>query len=238
MNPIAITAAAQRSAAAYNTDVPSATAAFAALGYTLMGFYKNLTHQAVLSRDARNQFYLSITGTRYDQPGNLDLLADLSLSPVNVPKGGQVASGVYEGLGDMWNWVLNQVPIGSVINIDGHSLGAERTLLTPIFLSKPQIGDLYAFEAPMCATQAYWDAYRDELAGAVHTVCGLDIWFSYPPHQGYCHDAQSSLLWLQSTAIKLITPPQFPGGLSGSDHAITEVVARLQNGMTNALFPH
>lgn len=238
MNPIAMLNAAQRSNASYVSDLLAVKAAFAALDMTFVSQYRNDTHQAVISKDARDRWYLTISGTRFSQGDNFDLLDDIWLAPVNAPKGGMVPSGVNQGMVEFWKWVLQTVPADAALNVEGHSLGAERTLLTPLYLPDNRIGDLYAFEPPQCGTQEYWDAYRNELASAVVTVCGADIWFGWPPRQGYVHDAQSNLFWLLDQHIEIIKPSEWTGGNCEADHAITEVIARIQSAITNGTFPH
>jgi hypothetical protein len=238
LDPLATLAASQRASAAYIEDLDSATTAFAQLGMTVLGQYKNDTHQAIISKNAQGLFYLSISGTRFNEGDNVDILDDIWLSQVKAPKGGGVSSGVYSGMDAFWKWVLSLVPAGANINIEGHSLGAERTLLTPLFLPQAQIGELYAFEAPKSATQEYWDAYRDELSGAVRTVCGADIWYNWPPFHDYVHDAQSSVLWLKPDTITVIKPSEWPIGIDASDHEIAVVVSRIQTSITNGTFPH
>lgn len=238
MNPIAILESAQRCNAVYIEDLTAATAAFQALGMTVLGQYKNLTHQAILSKDVKGLYHLTIAGTRISEGNNLDLLDDIWLAPVKIPQGGMVASGVISGMDEFWKWVLVQVPAGIAINVEGHSLGAERTLLTPLFLSADRIGDLYAFEAPQCATQEFWDAYHAVLANAVHTVCGEDIWYNWPARQGYVHDKNSTVIWFQTTSTKIIAPADWPVGFNEADHVIEEVIARIQTSITNNTFPH
>lgn len=238
MNPIAMLNAAQRANAAYVSDPLAVKAAFAALDMTFVAQYRNATHQAVISTDTRGRYYLSISGTRFSQNNNVDLLDDIWLAPVNAAKGGVVPAGVNQGMQDFWQWVLQNVPSGLEINVEGHSLGAERALLTPLFLPKERIGDLYAFEPPQCGTQEFWDAYRDELKDAVVTVCGNDLWFGWPPRQGYVHDAQSNVFWLLDQHVEIIKPSEWTGASCEADHAITEVIARLQSAITNGTFPH
>lgn len=238
MNPLSVLAAAQRCNAAYVMDKSAAAQAFAALGMTFVDQYQNATHQAVYSKDSHGYHYLSISGTRFTEGDNLDLLDDIWLSPVKAQRGGAVASGVFSGMDDLWKWMKSHLPTGATLNVEGHSLGAERTLLTPLFLPKEQIGDLHAFEAPQTATQEYWDAYRDELAHAVHTVCGGDLWYSWPPRQGYGHDAQSDVLWLKSNAIEIIKPSQWPIGMCESDHSIQRVLSYIQAAIDHGYFPH
>jgi hypothetical protein len=238
MNPLSVLASAQRCNAAYIEDLSVVNAAFTQLGMSVIGQYKNDTHQAILSKNAQGGFYLTIAGTRIGEGNNFDILDDIWLAPVKAPLGGLVSSGVHSGLDDFWKWVLSNIPSGASINVEGHSLGAERVLLTPLFLPAAQIGELYAFEAPQCATQDYWDAYRSVLNGAVSTVCGADKWYGWPPRQGYVHDAQSTVLWLQLNATTLISPTSWPGGDVAADHDIAEVIVRLQAAVANSTFPH
>lgn len=237
MNPIAIVAAGQRAEAAYIVDPAAAKTAFEQLGMTFLGQYQDSTHQGVVSMDAKGRYYVTITGTRWSEGFGADLLSDIWLAPVNAPKGGVVPSGVYCGMKDFWGWVATKIPAGTGFNIEGHSLGAERALLAPIFVDPKLIGDIYAFEPPQCGTQEFWDAYREDLKNAVVTVCGQDIWFNWPPHQGYVHDAKMAVLWLLSTGSEWVLPAQYQGGNNAGDHQITEVNQRLQYCMTNAKFP-
>lgn len=239
MNPLAILAAAQRAQAVYIVDPVAAGTAFKGLGLTFLGQYQDATHQGAVSKDAKGNYFVTIAGTRYSEGYGADLLMDLWLSPVHAINGGIVASGVYEGMDKFWAWALNLIPATAEINIEGHSLGAERALLAPLFIPKERLGDIYAFEPPMCADQDYWDAYRDELKNAVITVSGADRWFAYPPRQGYCHDAQSNVLWFLSNGqIQWTTPAAWvTTALSDADHSIDLLVLRIQAGITNASFP-
>jgi hypothetical protein len=238
MDPLGMLAAAKRCSAVYTEDLATVTSAFSQLGMSVLGQYKNNTHQAILSKNAQGWFYLSIAGTRFGEEDNVDIIDDLWLAPVELAGAGQVASGVYSGMDDFWKWVLAQLPANATLNIEGHSLGAERALLTPHFLPPVQLGDLYAFEAPQCATQAYWDAYRSALSGAISTVCGEDIWYNWPPNQDYVHDAQSTVIWLQATGASIIKPSDWPVGLSTTDHDIQTVIAYIQAAIANGTFPH
>lgn len=238
MNPLSVLAAAQRCNAAYVMDKSAVAQAFAALGMIFVDQYRNATHQAVYSKDQHGYHYLSISGTRFFEGDNLDLLDDIWLAPVKVQRGGEVASGVYSGMDDLWMWMKSHLPTSATLNIEGHSLGAERALLAPLFLPKEQIGDLHAFEAPQTATQEFWDAYREELSRAVHTVCGADIFYNWPPKQGYTHDAQSDVLWLKANSIEVIRPSQWPIGANEGDHAIERVIAYIQAAIVNGYFPH
>jgi hypothetical protein len=228
VNWASILAAAKRAQSAYIEDAAEAKAAFEALGLEFIGQHEDVLHQAVLSRDAAGSIYLSISGTRFGEAHNMDLLEDVYLLPVPVGGGAVVAAGVYNGMAEFWAWVHANVPAAAVINVEGHSLGAERALLTPLFLPKAQIGSIHAFEAPQCASPAYWESYVDELGLAVHTVCGRDVWYGWPPVSQYRHPA-SSVIWLTGAGpgYEIIKPSEWPGGLSMGDHSIGEVVARL-----------
>lgn len=238
MNPIAIVAAGQRAEAAYIVDPAEAKTAFEKLGMTFLGQFQDSTHQGVVSQDAKGRYYVTITGTRWSEGFGADLLSDIWLAPVKAPKGGLVPSGVYCGMKDFWSWALSKVPAGVAVNIEGHSLGAERALLAPCFLSPDRIGDIYAFEPPQCATQEYWDAYRSELSQAVVTVNGQDMWFNWPSRQGYVHDAQREVLWLGPVGSQWVLPANYKGGSNASDHDISLVNQRLQFCMANAKFPN
>jgi hypothetical protein len=239
MNPLAMLVAAQRCNAAYIEDLSAVTAAFTQLGMSVIGQYQNLTHQCVLSKDSTGLVYLTIAGTRISEGNNLDLLDDVWMAPVAAPKGGVVSSGVFTGMADLWNWVFANTSVTTVINVEGHSLGAERALLTPLFLPKERLGDLYAFEAPMCATQEYWDAYREELMYAILTVCGNDRWYAWPPGQGYVHDAHGEVVWFQPTQVSVIPTGAWPGtDLDMDDHDIELLISRIQSSIDNSTFPH
>jgi hypothetical protein len=237
MNPIAIVAAGQRAEAAYIVDPAAAQTAFEQLGMKFLGQYQDSTHQGVVSQGKNGQYYVTITGTRWSEGFGADLLSDIWLAPVKAPKGGVVPAGVYCGMKDFWAWVYTKIPAGSPVNIEGHSLGAERALLAPCFIDPSLIGDLYAFEPPQCGDQAFWDAYRQDLKNAVVTVNGQDIWFNWPPHQGYVHDANMQILWIMSITSQWILPSQYRAGSNAGDHDISAINERLQYLMANAKFP-
>lgn len=238
MNPLLMLAATQRCNAVYIEDLAAATAAFQQLSMSVIGQYRNLTHQGILSKDNHGQLYLTIAGTRASEGDNIDIVDDVWLTPAAAPRGGSVSSGVFSGMADFWKWVFSNTPAGSIINVEGHSLGAERTLLTPLFLPKERIGDLYAFEAPKCATQEYWDAYREELAGAIQTVCGADLWYNWPLDRDYVHDAKSTVVWFQSDKVSVISPSAWPVGIDPDDHGIEVLESRVQSSIDNGTFPH
>lgn len=245
MDPLGILASAQRCNASYVEGMSASSAAFTQLGMEFIAQYQTATHQATLSKNTQGGIFLTIAGTRISEGNNVDLIDDVWLAPQACPKGGVVPAGVYAGMTDFWRWVFANIPQGANLTVEGHSLGAERVLLTPLFFPGERINDLFAFEAPQCGTQEYWDAYRDVLGRAVQTVCGADIWFGWPPAQGYVHDAQAQLLWVKPTGVSKTTTAQWkstytawPIGLNYPDHQIVNVIKYLQAAIQNGTFTH
>ena len=239
MNPIALLAAAQRSQAVYLPAVADAKKAFEGLGLTYLGQYQDATHQGAVTKDAKGRYYVTISGTRYSEGYGADLIMDVWLAPHDCLKGGQVASGIVEGMDKFWAWALNLIPATAEVNVEGHSLGAERALITPMFIPKERIGDIYAFEPPMFATPEWWSAYSADLEGAVCTVQGADRWFAWPPRQGYVHNAAWKYLWMLSNGVQWTAPGDWkPTGLSDADHSIDLLVQRIQDAIAKNLFPH
>ncbi|MFM0357951.1 hypothetical protein PQR12_31050 [Paraburkholderia nemoris] len=219
-----------RANAAYLVKEADSQSAFSALGDTWIGMYQNASHQAVLSADSRGETHLSISGTRASALKILDVFADVSLEPVPVT-GGNVTRGVLEGMQQLWEWVLSTVPAGDVVHVAGHSLGASRTHLTPLFLPAGQIGQLHSFEAPKFADAAFYAAYADELANMVCVLNGADLWAAWPwkdfrwqsrPLAGH--------IWLQGNAgiFTMIPGAQWPGGDDPLDHDVARVQARIE----------
>lgn len=229
MNLTAMLAAAERAQAVYIVDPVASRKAFEGLGHVWIGQFQDADSQAVLTRDPAGNVCLSISGTRFSSGKIGDLFDDVDLTPVDLGAGVKVAHGAYEALVDIWKWAKALVPAGTVFDVCGHSLGAWRTLYTPLFLPAAQIGPLHAFESPKGATAAYWTKYAAELAGAVSVVNGHDIFYGYPflpapPYfTEYVH-AQTPVIWLQGGGFKTIVPSQWPGGVSESDHSIDLIV--------------
>jgi hypothetical protein len=171
--------AAQRANAAYVEDEAASKAAFSALGDVWVAMYQNDSHQVVMSTRSDGITYLSISGTR--SPISVDVIEDISLVPVSV-KGGRVTQGVYEGMGDMWDWATSTAPKGAKFSVCGHSLGGSRTHLTPLFIPAAQIGNLFSFEAPKFCDAAYYATYRKELSGMLCFLNGSDLWAAWPWH--------------------------------------------------------
>jgi hypothetical protein len=80
----------------------------------------------------------------------------------------------------VWNWALSVAPKGSVFNVAGHSLGASRTQLTPLFLPASQIGALHSFEAPKFCDAQFYATYSAELASMVCILNGAELWAAWP----------------------------------------------------------
>jgi hypothetical protein len=226
VNLAATLAAAKRAQAAYIDDTNSSMGAFQMLGYSYIGQYQNTSHQAVLSHDDAGQIYLSISGTRFSQRKIGDLLCDIDTKPFNVGDGAMVAKGAYEGLDDMWRWTLGLTPPGTVLTIDGHSLGAGRALFTPLFLPSSQIGDVYAFESPKFANAKFWEMYP--LDSAVHTVNEADIFYGYPFVGDQMTHPDRDVLWLRNFGLQVIRPNQWPRGFSIPNHGIDSVISNLE----------
>jgi hypothetical protein len=224
MDWAATLAAARRSQAAYIEDPAQSKEAFEAMGLTWLGMYANDSHQAVLSRDASN-VYLSISGTRFlSRLG--DLLDDLFIQSIDLGGGCKVSSGVYTGLGAMWVWAKHLVPRGTVFHIDGHSLGAERGLVSCALLPANQIGQIWAFEAPKPANAAFWARYANVVSKATTTVNQTDVWYGWPFISEYEHPPYPAI-WLQPTGYQMIMPSEWPRGYSMPKHDIGMVVSRI-----------
>jgi hypothetical protein len=227
--------AAARANAAYAIDQSASQAAFAALGDTWIGQYANDSHQAVLSADARGETHLSISGTRASAWRVMDVVADVSLDPAKVD-GGTVTAGVCEGMQQLWDWALAAVPAGNVVHVAGHSLGASRTHLTPLYLPPARIGQLHSFEAPKFVGADFYVSHAATLAGMVCVLNGADLWASWPWKVGPLGDPrwQSRPLvdhvWLQSDAgaFQMIPGAQWPEGDNPHDHDMSGVQARVQ----------
>jgi hypothetical protein len=222
--------AAARANAAYVIDRAASQAAFSALGDTWIGQFANASHQAVLSADANHETHLSISGTRASAGKILDVLCDVSLESVPVA-GGNVTKGVLEGMGDLWEWVLATIPPGDIVHVAGHSLGASRTHLTPLFLPSSQIGRLHSFEAPKFVNADYYAAHAAVLAGMVCVLNGKDLWAAWPwKDERWQSRPLADHIWLKDDAgtFSVIPGAQWPGGLEAADHDIGRVHTRLE----------
>jgi hypothetical protein len=210
--------AAARANAAYVIDRAASQAAFSALGDTWIGQFANASHQAVLSADANHETHLSISGTRASAGKILDA-------------GGNVTKGVLEGMGDLWEWVLATIPPGDIVHVAGHSLGASRTHLTPLFLPSSQIGRLHSFEAPKFVNADYYAAHEAVLASMVCVLNGKDLWAAWPwKDERWQSRPLADHIWLKDDAgtFSVIPGAQWPGGLEAADHDIGRVHTRLE----------
>ncbi|RKP56348.1 hypothetical protein [Pararobbsia silviterrae] len=234
--------AAARANAAYLIDENAARSAFTALGEIWVGNYANASHQAVLSADSDGNTFLSISGTRASALKLMDVFCDVSLEPVAV-EGGNVTQGAVEGMRDLWEWVLDTVPQDDVVNVAGHSLGASRTHLTPLFLPAKQIGQLHSFEAPKFADAGYYAAHAAALAGMVCVLNGADLWAAWPWRDSRWQSRPLlDHVWLRDDAgsFDIVPGAEWPGGANGGDHDIStvqhrvEVIAAAQEAKTTA----
>jgi hypothetical protein len=224
----AIALAAKRANAAYIIDAAKSKAAFEALGDVWSSIYSDTNNQAVLSVDPAGATHLSISGTRASSLKMGDVFDDVSLIPHPV-KGGTVTDGVISGMQGVWDWSLSVAPKGSAFNVSGHSLGASRTHLTPLFISAAQIGSLHSFEAPKFCGAEFYTTYAAELANMVCVLNGADTWAAWPwidprwqarPRQDH--------IWLKSSGFSIIPAGQWPGLGSFSDHSMDVVQARIE----------
>jgi hypothetical protein len=223
--------AAKRANAAYVIDRAASQAAFAALGDHWVGMYQNDSHQAILSADLNGNTHLSISGTRASALKVMDVLADMDIAPVSV-QGGSVTQGVYEGMSGLWQWVLDTVPTGDTVHVSGHSLGASRTHLTPLFLPQSQIGMLHAFEAPKFADASFYQTHAAALANMVCVLNGADLWAAYPwKNPAWCARPLPLHVWLKDDlgSFEMIPGAQWPGGVNADDHDIGLVCHRLDS---------
>lgn len=228
MNWQAIALAAKRANAAYIEDDGQSKTAFAALGDTWIGQFQDQSHQAVLSVDSAGAAHLSISGTRASQGALDDILADISLKPVTV-KGGTVTSGVYEGMQNVWDWAISTAPASVAFNVCGHSLGASRTHLTPLFVPAGRIGVLHSFEAPKFAGADFYATYASELAGMVCILNGRDSWAAWPwVDRRWQARPQQDHVWLKDSGFVVIPASQWPGMGRFADHGIDLVQARCE----------
>ncbi|WP_234775152.1 hypothetical protein [Paraburkholderia tropica] len=226
MDFAAILAAARRADAAYIIDPAQSKAAFEQLGHLWIGQYRDHDSQAVLSHDAQG-VYLSISGTRFSAGKLGDLLDDIDTYPVSLSDGVQVTRGAYEGCDDIWKWAKAQVPVDTVFNVEGHSLGGWRATYTPLFLPAAQIGTLHAFEPPKGANLAYFQKYSAALARLVIVGNGSDVWFGYPRLDGRWIHRPGEMLHLLPAGYRIIDTSAWPGGLDLGDHDMDLVVTRL-----------
>jgi hypothetical protein len=223
----AIATAVKRANAAYIEDATKSKAAFELLGDVWSDIYQDKSHQAVISVDAAGGAHLSISGTRASDLKFLDIFADVSLDPVPV-KGGNVTRGVYEGMADVWAWVKSVAPAGAVFNVAGHSLGASRTHLTPLFLPANQIGALHSFEAPKFCDAQFYATYAAELAGMVCVLNGRDTWAAWPWKDArWQNRPQQDHVWLKAAGFVEIPASQWPGAGSFADHGVDLVQSRV-----------
>jgi hypothetical protein len=228
LNWPAISQAAKRANAAYQTKAADSKAAFSSLGDTWVDLYTTDSIQAALSVDAAGTTHLSISGTRASDGYVLDVFRDISLKSVPV-KGGSVTEGVLADMNEMWAWALKTAPTGAVFNVAGHSLGASRTHLTPLFLPPAQIGALHSFEAPKFADVQFYRTYARELAGMVCVLNGRDSWAAWPwIDLRWQSRPQQDHVWLKESGFEVIPTSQWPGAGDFSDHDIDLVQSRCE----------
>jgi hypothetical protein len=228
MDWAAIATAAKRANAAYIEDAAQSRAAFSALGDDWIDIHADDSHQAVLSVDAAGQTHLSISGTRASTGKLLDIFRDVELAPTSV-KGGTVTAGVVQGMQALWDWVLQTVPEANTISVCGHSLGAARAHLTPLFLPAPRIGALHSFAAPKFIQADFYQTYHNELQEMVCVLNGQDGWASWvwfdPDWQ---HRPPLQHVWLRDGGFQMVLGDLWPDGWRFSDHDMDLYQAKIE----------
>lgn len=185
--------------AVYEPDAARATAAFAALGADVLGRYCDAGHQAIACRlDGRATKVIS--GTRVLEGTEIqhimDLYEDIDYSPRHVCGGIEVATGALLGLDAVWGWALGLFEPGEPIDVFGHSLGGQRTCLTPLFLSSDRIGQMVAFEPPKAGNAAFWAEYATDTTHLITVVNGRDPWAAWPWISEGLQHQPGPVLWL------------------------------------------
>lgn len=234
----ALHAAAARCSAAYIMDQSQAFAAFEALGEKPLAQYRNADHQAVLCEVATAQpdppgggctparYRLTISGTRFSQLQLPDLFDDIDNTPADLGDGVMVTRGAFRGCDRLWAWALGIAAPGSIIDVEGHSLGGWRARYTPIFLPEERQGELITFESPKGANVAYWTKYDHRLRGMISVVNARDLWVGWP-WVGDWHHPPDPFCWLTGGSYRMVTEKQWPGGRDTRDHDIATIVSLL-----------
>jgi hypothetical protein len=221
--------AARLANAVYTEDRVQAAAAFAALGQTFVDQFQNDKHQAVVSRAASGDWWLSISGTRVtegDVPdGTGDLWEDVDVTPIDIGGGALVGAGAYNGLGEMWAWALNLIPAGTTIKGCGHSLGDWRLAYTGLFLPVARIAHLYGFEGPKPFNQAGWARYG--LMPELYTkfVYEHDVWVGYPWIGPFSQRPGPTLAHIKTVGasgytLEIVSEFQLPPLVNAADHSL------------------
>lgn len=222
----------RRCAAVYEPDDAKARAAFSALGCDVLGRWCDDSHQAIAHSDPSGRACLTISGTRVSE-GTIaehfgDLTADADVTP-SLVGGFFVAAGPVDGLGALWDWAQPLLAGSASIDVEGHSLGAGRAILSPLFIPRESLGRITAWEPPKWVTQSFWDAHADlDITTVVH---GRDPWAAWPwIGTNYVH--QPELLWLNEGDYHVIPRDQWSGGnlLCWPDHgpeSVLDAVAAL-----------
>lgn len=219
-----ITLAAARANAAYLEKDDESRAAFTALGDTWLGQYETATNQAVVSYSPKG-YHLSISGTRASDLRLLDIFADVSLEPVPVT-GGSVTKGVLTGMQEVWDWAKGLAP-GVTWHVTGHSLGAARTHLAPLFLETDRIGELHSFESPKFCDAQYYQSHAAQLAGMVCVLHGRDTWAAWPwIDRRWQARPDQDHVWITSTTFEEIPWQKWPGLGCMRDHDMDDVLRR------------
>jgi hypothetical protein len=227
--------AARLANAVYIEDKAKAAAALAGLGQSFVGQFQNDRHQAVVSRAANGDWWLSISGTRVTegdvQDGAGDLWEDINVTPVDIGNGALVGAGAYQGLGEMWDWALELIPGDARIKGCGHSLGDWRLAYTGLFLPVARIAHLYGFEGPKPFNEKGWAVHG--LPPELYTkfVFEHDVWVGYPWITRFTQRPGPTLAHIRTVgsgyALDMVSEAALPPLVNAADHSPLNAIAAL-----------
>jgi len=221
----------QRCDAVYDPDAARAAAAFAALGSDMLGRYCDAGHQAIAHCAAGGHATLTISGTRVSEGTCVehvcDLYEDVDYAPRDLGGGVAVASGAWEGLDTVWAWARALFAADAVIDVEGHSLGGQRTCLTPLFLPAERIGTMRAFEPPKAANATYWTKFAEPCARLTTIVHERDPWAGWPWLDEELTHQPVALLWLHGGGWSWAADWRCGSVFDSADHGPDSVVAAL-----------
>lgn len=236
----ALALSARRANAAYLENDDQSKAAFQALGDVWVGQFQDSSHQAALSVDPSGAAWLSISGTRASDGQLADVWRDVALALVSI-KGGTVTRGAQEGMVHVFDWAMSTAPVGTVINLAGHSLGAVSAQICPAYLPSEQIGQIYSFAAPKFIAADFFASHADVFKRLIACVNASDGWASWPWFDRRWQDrAPVPTVWLkndQGGFQMLDDGNKWSGGWRFSDHDIDSYQKRLESIVAGAVKP-
>ena len=210
--------------------------AFEALGCAVLGVYYNDGHQAVVHRDPEGWATITICGTRVScgtmRQHAVDLFEDIDFSPVLAPGGGLVAAGALDGLDKVFAVALDLFLNEETIRVEGHSLGAQRAHLAPLFIPLSRVDRIIAWEPPKAADDEYYGIRSGWFSRTLTILNGKDPWAAWSWTCQKLKHPPGPIVWLHDGTYDVTTRDGWPGGeiLHSSDHfsnLIVEIVEKL-----------